>query len=126
MVEEILDQITSFMVQNYLELQSLAGLILFSITAKYSYLITQNLDDHEDYSLTKLFIDRRSTVSFWVMSVSSLIMAFGMAFQNIGQRNADNLLISLGLMSTILMMLGISYFSSMLYRITSQQMEEVE
>lgn len=123
-METILDQITAFMVENYMELQSLAGLVLFSITAKYSYLITQNLDEHEDYSLTKLFIDRRATVSFWVISVSSLIMAFGMAFQNIGQRNADQLLISLGLMSTVLMMLGIAYFSSMLYRITSQQMEE--
>lgn len=123
-METILENITDFLVQNYNAVQALAGLILFSITTKYSYLITQNLQEHEDYSLTKLFIDRRSTVSFWVISVSSLIMAFGMAFQNIGYRNSDNLLISLGLMSTVLMMLGIAYFSSMLYRITSQHMEE--
>lgn len=123
-METILENVTSFLVENYMAIQALAGLLLFSITAKYSYLITQNLEEHEDYSLTKLFIDRRATVSFWIISVSSLIMAFGMAFQNIGRKTSDNMLISLGLLSTVLMMLGIAYFSSMLYRITSQQMED--
>lgn len=125
-METILDTVINFMVENYMALQAVAGLILFSAATKYSYMITQNLSEHEDYSLTKLFIDRRATVSFWVISVSSLIMAFGMALQNIGQRSGDKLLISLGLLSTVLMMLGIAYFSSMLYRITSHQMEEKE
>ncbi len=123
-METILDTVTELLVKHYSELQALAGLLLFSITAKYSYMITQNLDKHKDYSLTKLFIDRRATVSFWVISISSLIMAFGMAFENIGRRSGDNTMISLGLLSTVLMMLGIAYFSSMIYRITSQQMEE--
>ena len=123
-METVLNSISEVLVQHYTELQALAGLLLFSITAKYSYMITQNLDEHKDYSLTKLFIDRRATVSFWVISISSLIMAFGMAFENMGRRSGDATMISLGLLSTVLMMLGIAYFSSMIYRITSQQMEE--
>lgn len=123
-METILDTVINFMVDNYMALQAVAGVILFSAAAKYSYMITRNLKSHENYSLTKLFIDRRTTVSFWVISVSSLIMAFGMALQNIGRRSGDKLLISIGLLSTVLMMLGIAYFSSTLYRITSQQMEE--
>lgn len=125
-METILDQMLSFTVENYREIQALAGLLLFSAATKYSYRIVKNLDEHEDYSLTKLFIDRRATVSFWVISVSALILSFGMALQNMGRRSGNDLLISIGLMSTVLMMLGIAYFSSLMYRITSQQMEDEE
>lgn len=123
-METILETVVDVLVNYYMELQALAGLLLFSVTAKYSYMITENLREHPEYSLTKLFIDRRATLSFWVISISSLIMAFGMAFENIGRRNEGQVMIAIGLLSTVLLMLGIAYFSSLLYRITSQQMDE--
>ena len=70
----------------------------------------------KEYALTKLFIDHRDTLSFWVVSISSLIMAFGMVFENMGRRSGDDVMISLGLLSIVMMMLGIAYFYFMIYR----------
>ncbi|MFB6115031.1 MAG: hypothetical protein ABEK04_01970, partial [Candidatus Nanohalobium sp.] len=78
------EQIVNFMVQYYQELQALAGIILFSATTHYSYQIVQNLEHKQEYALARFFLKRKTSRSFWVISVSALILSFGMALKNIG------------------------------------------
>lgn len=108
-----------FMVQNYQEIQALAAIILFSATSHYSYGIVQNLKEKQEYALARFFLKRKTGSSFLVVSISALILSFGMALKNIGMITGNDMYIAVALMSHVLMLFGITYFTFNLYLITS-------
>jgi type III secretory pathway component EscU len=112
-------EIVDFMVNNYQEIQALAGIILFSATAHFSYGIVQNLKEKQEYALARFFLKRKTGSSFLVISISALILSFGMALKNIGMFTGNEMYVAVALMSHILMLFGITYFTFNLYLITS-------
>lgn len=111
-------ELVNFMVENYQEIQALTGLILFSVTAHYSYRIVQNLKEKQEYALARFFLKRKTSRSFWVISVSALTLSFGMALKNIGQITGHDSYIAIALLSHVLMLFGLTYFTFNLYLIT--------
>lgn len=112
-------ELIDFMVGNYEEIQAFAGIILFSATAHYSYGIVQNLKEKQEYALARFFLKRKTGSSFLVISISALILSFGMALKNIGMFTGNEMYVAVALMSHILMLFGITYFTFNLYLITS-------
>ena len=112
-------ELIDFMVSNYQEIQAFAGIILFSATAHYSYGIVQNLKEKQEYALARFFLKRKTGSSFLVISISALILSFGMALKNIGMFTGNEMYVAVALMSHILMLFGITYFTFNLYLITS-------
>lgn len=111
-------EIVEFMIQNYEEIQALAGIILFSGTSMYSYRIVQNLEQKQEYALARFFLKRKTGRSFWVISVSALIFSFGMALKNIGILTEQPTYIAISLLSYVLMLFGLTYFTFNIYLIT--------
>lgn len=111
-------ELIDFMVNNYQEIQALAGIVLFSATAHFSYGIVQNLKEKQEYALARFFLKRKTGSSFLVVSISALILSFGMALKNIGMFTGNEMYIAVALMSHVLMLFGISYFTFNLYLIT--------
>lgn len=108
-----------FMLQNYEEIQALAGIVLFSLTAHFSYRIVQNLEKKEDYALARFFLKRKTSRSFWVVSMSALILSFGMALKNIGTLTGNKKYVAIALLTHVLMLFGLAYFTFNIYLITS-------
>lgn len=109
----------NFMLQNYEEIQALAGIILFSATTHFSYQIVQNLEMKEDFALARFFLKRKTSRSFWVISMSALILSFGMAFKNIGTITGNENYIAIALLTHVLMLFGLLYFTFNIYLITT-------
>lgn len=120
MVEAVLmsEEIVNLMVKNYEEVQALAGIIMFSATTMYSYRIVQNLKQKQEYALARFFLKRKTSRSFWVVSVSALIFSFGMALKNIGIIIGQESYIAISLLSHVLMLFGLTYFTFNIYLIT--------
>lgn len=114
----ILETIADFMVQYYSEIQASAGVLLFSITSYYAYHVVQNLEEKQEYALARFFLKRKTGSSFLVISISALVLSFGMALKNIGRFTDNNMYIAISLLSHILMFLGIAYFTFNIYLIT--------
>lgn len=117
-------EILTFIAQNGYETVALSGLILFSLTAYYNFKVLQNFKENKEYSTAKFFIDRRASRSFWILTTSALIFPFGIVLGMLGTRGSDPLLITLGIMSTIALMMALGYFHVNIYQITKPQNEE--
>lgn len=115
--------IIEFMVANFEEIQALAGIIFFSLTTHYSYGIVQNLNNKQEYALARFFLKRKTSRSFWVISVSALILSFGMALKNIGMITGHDSYIALSLLSHILMLFGLTYFTFNIFLITKPNLD---
>jgi len=115
--------IVEFMVGNFQEIQALAGIIFFSLTTHYSYRIVQNLNQKQEYALARFFLKRKTSRSFWVISVSALILSFGMALKNIGMITGQDSYIALSLLSHILMLFGLTYFTFNIFLITKPNLD---
>lgn len=113
------EQLIDFMLQYYEEIQALAGIILFSATTHFSYQIVHNLERKEDYALARFFLKRKTSRSFWVISMSALILSFGMALKNIGTITGNENYIAIALLTHVLMLFGLAYFTFNIYLITS-------
>ncbi|MFB6181101.1 MAG: hypothetical protein ABEJ93_04440 [Candidatus Nanohalobium sp.] len=113
-----MNEVVNFLVQYYHEIQALAGIILFSATARYSYGIVKNLEEKQEYALARFFLKRKTSRSFWIVSVSALILSFGMILKNIGIVTGNKAYLPVALLSTILMLLGLTYFTLNIYLIT--------
>jgi len=103
---------------NAYETIALSGLILFSLTAYYNFKVLNNFRENKDYSTAKFFIDRRAPRSFWILTTSALIFPLGIALGILGTRQSDPFLSTLGIMSTIALMIALAYFHVNIYQIT--------
>ncbi|MFB6175090.1 MAG: hypothetical protein ABEJ87_03865 [Candidatus Nanohalobium sp.] len=117
-METVLNSPLGYIVQNYQAVQALAGIILFSATAYYSYGIVQNLKEKQEYALARFFLKRKTSRSFLVISVSALILSFGMTLKNIGKFTGQESYVAIALMSHVLMLFGVLYFTFNIYLIT--------
>lgn len=114
------------MVQNYSEVQALAGVLLFGMTSYYAYQVVQNLKAKQEYALARFFLKRKTGSSFLVISISALVLSFGMALKNIGRFTGNNMYIAISLMSQVLMFLGIGYFTFNIYLITKPGLDHAD
>ncbi len=111
-------ELIDLMVQNYQQIQALAGIIFFSLTAHFSYGIVRNLKHKQEYALARFFLKRKTSRSFLVISVSALILSFGMALKNIGNITGHDTYVAISLLSHVLLLFGLTYFTFNLYLIT--------
>lgn len=97
-----------------------AGIGLFAMTFYYNLLILNNFKEHEEFSLTKFFLDRRGPFAFQLVSFSAVIFSFGMLYAALGIPNEEPILGLMSKSTSLVLFITLLYFLRHVARITSK------
>lgn len=109
----------------YLEMAvGAVGIGLFSMTIYYNLKILSHFKEHEEFSLTMFFLDKRGPFAFELLSFAAVIYSFGMLYAALGIPYDKPVLGVFSKGSAFLMFVTLLYFLHHIARITTKQGEK--
>ncbi len=97
-----------------------AGIGLFSLTFYYNLMILNHFKEHEEFSLTKFFLDDRAPFAFELLSFSAVIYSFGMLYASLGIPYNEPVLGYLSKSTAVLLFTTLLYFLRHVARLTAK------